>query len=268
MGDAVPKHTLVSTILPLRRAGYHALMSYEPRTYRRMVEPGGLVTFEVTVRETDLQIAAITDLSGPARALVERARRELEGYIAAHPRFAESYVPFAVESDAPSIVRDMAQAARIANVGPMAAVAGAIAEYVARGLVNESPEIIVENGGDVYLMGARERLLALWAGEAGARGVGIAVSPDMLPLAVCTSSGRIGHSTSFGSADAVTVLARDAALADAVATALANRVHGPDDVERALEAAGGIDGVAGVVVTIDGHVGVRGDVHLVPIAGD
>jgi hypothetical protein len=240
-------------------------MSYEPRTYRRTVSPGDLVSFEVTVRETDLQISAQRDLSAPAIALVEEARNLLETYIAGHPRFAESYVPLEVEPGAPALVSAMAGAAHIANVGPMAAVAGAVAEHVARGLTADSPEVIVENGGDVYLMGSCDRTLALWAGEGGARGVGILVTARLLPIAVCTSSGRIGHSTSFGAADAVTVLASDGALADAVATALANRVRGPGDVERALEAAAGVRGVRGAVVTVDGHVGAWGDVHLVPV---
>jgi hypothetical protein len=88
-----------------------------------------------------------------------------------------------------------------------------------------------------------------------------------MPVAVCTSSGRIGPSTSFGTADAVTVLARSGALADAVATALANRVRSEDDIERAVEAARNILGVLGVLVTVDGSIGAWGNVHLVSLPG-
>lgn len=239
-------------------------MVYEPRTYRHAVAPQGLVTFEVVIRETDLQIAAQADLSDLAMELVREARAQLEGYIAGHPFFAETYSPVAVENDAPELVRAMAQAGRIANVGPMAAVAGAVAEFVARGLAHRSDEVIVENGGDVYVIGTQDRTLALWSGE-GIRGVGIQIAGDALPAAVCTSSGRFGHSTSLGSADAVAVIGTDGAITDAVATALANRVHGAADIERALEAASHIHGVRGVVINAAGHVGAWGDVHLVPV---
>lgn len=238
-------------------------MTYEPRTYRSSMAPQDLVSFEVVIKETDLHISATKDLRDLAEDLVVRARWDIEEFIRAHPHFAETYVPMDVPEDAPAIVARMAEASHAAVVGPMAAVAGAIAEYVARGLAEESPEVIVENGGDVYVIGENDRVIALWAGESGVKGVGIRVPGSLLPVSVCTSSGKVGHSTSFGDADAVTVLARNAALADAVATALANRVHTPDDIAAAIDAARNVLGVLGLVVTVDGHVGAWGNVHLV-----
>jgi len=235
---------------------------WEPRTYRASVAPTGLLCFEVVLRETDLQICASHDLTGPARELIAQAREELESYITRDPRFAESYVPVAVAPDAPRIVADMARAAAAVGVGPMAAVAGAVAQYVALGLSPLSGEVIVENGGDIYLIGETERTVALWAGAQGVQGVGLVIAPEAMPLGVCTSSGRIGPSESFGKADAMTVLARDAALADAAATALGNRIHGPEDLDAVLEAARGIEGLTGVVATIDGHIGAWGAVRL------
>ncbi|MDO9107813.1 MAG: UPF0280 family protein [Coriobacteriia bacterium] len=242
-------------------------MVYEPRSYRKTAAPEGLVCFEVVHKETDLLICAAKDLSPQAHAAILSARDEIETYIASHPRFAESYSPVDVDTGAPAIVADMARAGYAAGVGPMAAVAGAIAEYVARALAEYSDEVIVENGGDVFVIGRVERTLALWAGEEGVRGVGLVVAPEMMPMAVCTSSGRIGHSTSFGAADAVTVLATDASLADAVATALANRIRQPEDVDLALQSAQAIKGVSGVVATVDGRIGAWGAVKLAPIAG-
>lgn len=241
-------------------------MTYEPRTYRQTISPSGLVCFEIGIKETDLQICAAHDLSDMAEDLVVRARREIEGFIHSHPHFAETYIPIDVPADAPDIVARMAEAARVARVGPMAAVAGAIAEYVARGLSERSPNVIVENGGDIFVMGDADRTVALWAGENGIRSVGIVIPAGLQPVAVCTSSGRIGHSTSFGQADAVTVLARNGSLADAVATALANGVRTPDDIEAAIEAARRLHGVLGVLVTIDGHIGAWGNVHMVSLA--
>ncbi|TLM80096.1 MAG: UPF0280 family protein, partial [Actinobacteria bacterium] len=143
-------------------------MMYEPRTYRLTVAPAGLVSFGVRVAETDLLISARRDLSAEALELVAGVRADLEAFVAASPRFAESYVPVEVSDDAPEVVRRMAAAAHTANVGPMAAVAGAVAEAVARGLEPLSPDVIVENGGDIYLIGREDRTVALWAGGSAA----------------------------------------------------------------------------------------------------
>ena len=240
-------------------------MSYEQRTYRRSMEPSGLTCFEVRAKESDLYVCAERDLSDEAEDLLLRVRWDLESYVAKHPRFAESYVPVQVEVDAPAIVQQMARAAWRANVGPMAAVAGAVAEYVARGLAEQSGNVIVENGGDVYLVGDRERVVALWADQPGVDLIGLRIPAGMQPVAVCTSSAKVGPSLSFGSADAVTAIAHDGALADAVVTALANTVHSAEDIPRAVEAAQLVPGVFGVLATVEGHVGAWGNIHLVPL---
>jgi hypothetical protein len=239
-------------------------MVWEPRTYRHRTAASGLVSFEVVQGETDLQVSAERDLTLEAAGFVAAVRRDLETYIAAHPRFAESFVPIEVEADAPEIVRAMALAASLAGVGPMAAVAGAVAERVAHGLAAHSAEVIVENGGDLYIIGSTPRQVLLLAGDSPLSGkVALAVGVDRLPLAVCTSSGKVGHSVSLGIAHAVTVLAADGALADAVATAAGNLVRGPEDIEKALERALGVPGVRGAVAIVGEKIGALGDVTLV-----
>jgi ApbE superfamily uncharacterized protein (UPF0280 family) len=241
-------------------------MGFEPRTYRRAVEPAGLVTFEVVVRETDLQIAAGTDLSEEAIALATAARDDIESFISAHPRFVESFVPFEVPDSAPPIVREMAGAASRAGVGPMAAVAGAIAEYVARGLADLSDDVIVENGGDVFMISAVDRTLALHAGTSALSDrIGIVVPAGVMPVAVCTSSATVGPSVSLGRADAACAIAKSGALADAVASALGNRVHSGEDVSRAIAAVRHIDGVLGLVVVAGDTLGAWGAARLVSL---
>lgn len=238
-------------------------MVFEPRTYRRAVEPSGLVTFEVVVRETDLQIAARSDLSALATELAEEARAQIEGFISNHPFFAETFAPFEVPGEAPAIVREMAAAGMHASVGPMAAVAGAVAEHVARGLAERSDEVIVENGGDVYLIGGTERIIRLHAGASPLSDkVGMVIDAATLPVAVCTSSSTVGPSVSLGRADAACVIARSGALADAVASALGNRVHSAADVHRAVDAVKSIPGVLGVVVVCDEALGAWGAARL------
>jgi ApbE superfamily uncharacterized protein (UPF0280 family) len=240
-------------------------MAYEPRTYREQVDATGLVGFEVVYAETDLHVSATRDLSAETDALVRELREELATYIAANPRFAESHVPIAASSGAPAIAKAMAQAAETAGVGPMAAVAGAFAEAVARALEPMSPEVIVENGGDSYLIGTRDRTVLLGAGDSPlSERVAIIVTGDMMPVAVCTSSGRVGPSLSYGNAHAVTVLAESGALADAAASSIGNLVHGPDDVEKALARAREIPGVTGALVIVDDRIGAVGRVRLAP----
>jgi ApbE superfamily uncharacterized protein (UPF0280 family) len=240
-------------------------MAYEPRIYRNTGAPrGGLVAFEVGVLETDLLVLADADLSAEARALVVAARSDLQTYITGDPRFAESWVPVDVGGDVAPIVRAMADAAKAAGVGPMAAVAGAMAEHVARGLLPFTSEVIVENGGDDFLVLTRERIVGIQAGASPLSGkVGLCITPGATPLGIATSSGTVGPSVSLGRADAVTVLAASGALADAAATAAGNVVHGPDDVEAGLAAARSVDGVLGAVVIAGDALGVWGDVQLV-----
>lgn len=241
-------------------------MVYEPRTYR-LTTDSDLVGFEVVVRETDLAVLAERDLSAEAVEAVRSVRDGLEAYVAAHPRFVESFVPLPVDADAPEVVLEMARAASAAGVGPMAAVAGAVAEQVARALAAHSCEVVVENGGDCFLVGSKDRVVALHAGASAVSGrVGILVTSDLMPVGVCTSSATVGPSVSLGRADAAAVIAESGALADAAASALGNRVHGAEDIDAAIAAVRGIPGVLGGVVVVGGAIGAWGAARLVPIA--
>jgi ApbE superfamily uncharacterized protein (UPF0280 family) len=237
--------------------------TYQPRTYRHWIEGKDLVPFTVTVKETDLYIRATTNLQRKARRLVLKYRRQLEQYIEQNPDFQTSLKPLPAPLSAPRIVRDMIEAGRKANVGPMAAVAGAIAECVGQELLAFSPEIIVENGGDIYLRILHKRVVGIFAGESPLTGkIGLEINPQDTPLGVCASSGTVGHSLSFGKADAVVVMAASATLADAAATAICNRVSRPDDINSAIEFGQNIGGLKGVVIIIGSNIGAWGEVKL------
>jgi len=236
---------------------------YQPRTYRHWVKDKDLVVFNVVVKETDLYIRARTNLKRKALKLVLKCRETLERYIERHPSFLTSLEPIAIGDDAPHLVTEMAGAARKAGVGPMASVAGAIAEFVGSQLLAFSPEIIVENGGDIYLNSLGKRLIGIYAGKSPLTGkLGLEINGQDAPLGICTSSGTVGHSLSYGRADAVIVLSPSATLADAAATAIGNRIIQPDDIPRGIELAQSIDGLKGVVIIQDEKVGVWGEVKL------
>ena len=237
---------------------------YQPRTYRNESKDGGLVSFTVAVKETDLYIRAVRDLTPEAQAAIHEVRSPLEEYIREHPLFLHSLAPVAVESGAAEIVRVMAEAARLANVGPMAAVAGAVAELVGRKLLAFSPEVIVENGGDIFLKVNSKRQIGIYAGKSTFTGkLAIEVEPGQTPLGVCTSSGTVGPSLSLGLADAAVVLAPSAALADAAATAVGNLVKSEQDIDAAIEHGKQISGITGIVVIVGGNMGAWGDIKLV-----
>jgi len=239
---------------------------YEQRTYRHDIKDRDLVSFQVVVKETDLYIRAVKNLSVEAVAAVNEVRCPLERYIRGHPIFLHSLEPFPVEKDAPEIVQRMAQAARLADVGPMAAVAGAVAEMVGERLLQWSDEVIVENGGDIYLRVSSKRKIGIYAGESAFSGkLAIEIEPGRTPLGICTSSGSVGPSLSLGQADAAVVIAPSAALADAAATAVGNAVKSEKDVDAALELGRRIKGISGIVVIAGSNMGAWGDISLVKI---
>ena len=237
---------------------------YQPRTYRNEIKHGGLVSFTVAVKETDLYIRAVRNLTPEAKAAIHEVRSPLEEYIREHPLFLHSLEPAAVESGAAEIVRVMAEAARQANVGPMAAVAGAVAELVGRKLLSFSPEVIVENGGDIFLKVNGKRKIGIYAGGSAFTGsLAIEVAPGQTPLGVCTSSGTVGPSLSLGLADAAIILSSSAALADAAATAVGNVVKSGQDIDAAIERGRQIRGITGIVVIAGGNMGAWGDIKFV-----
>ena len=244
-----------------------AQSSYQPRTYRQRMSAEGLVGFRVIVKETDLHIQAGRDLSEEAEEAVVAAREMLERHIAAHPEFRDSLEPLSVPGPLPALLQAMYEAARRAGVGPMAAVAGAVAEYVGRELLKHSEEVIVENGGDIFLATKIERVVAVEAGKSPLSGkVGLRI-PAGSVLGICTSSGTVGPSLSFGKADAALIIAEDAAFADAAASTLGNRVQTPADIEGALEHMRELPGILQALVVIEDKLGTWGQYELTRLAG-
>ena len=241
-------------------------MPYEPRFYRDSVQTEGLVSFSVIESETDLFISAISDLSMEAGAAVRACRADIEAFIESTPKFAGSLEPYDVPENAPEIVKRMAAAGRDAGVGPMAAVAGAVAEFVGRALMLKSPDIIVENGGDIFIAATAPRRLSIYAGSSLlSNKIRVVIKPEMTPLGICASSGTVGHSVSFGRADAAVVMSPDTALADAWATRIGNMVSGPADLEKALAAAQNASGLTGVLIIVGDKLAVWGNVELDPL---
>ena len=224
----------------------------------------GLIPFTITVKETNLHIQAKTDLSREAIKSVLTCRGYIENHMLTHPDFSTSLVPVAPISHGPEIIRDMIDAGIKAEVGPMAAIAGAVAQYTGKELMQFSDQVIVENGGDVFLKTSSATTLAIFAGKSAlSMKVGVKIAPREHPFALCTSSGTIGHSKSFGKADAVTILSNSCTLADAVATALANEVKKESDIQTAIDFGKKIPGIEGIIIIKKKKLGAWGEVELV-----
>jgi uncharacterized protein len=237
---------------------------FVPRTYRDTLDKAGR-SFRVRCRDTDLWIAADPGLEPVARDIVLSLREQLESYIARQRRFLTSLSPLPDDDTAPPPAREMLAAARLAGVGPMAAVAGTIAEAVGRELLRFSPEVIVENGGDLFIAAGRPVLAEVFAGGSPFSGrLAYEVDPGA-GCGLCTSSGTVGHSLSFGKTDAVTILAATAAVADAFATAVGNRVSTKEDIPAALDYAGRHPEIKGCAIILGDAMGARGELRMVKL---
>jgi len=191
---------------------------------------------------------------------IKRHRKELEEYVRNHPRFLYSLSPVPV-SEGPLVVRLMADAAEKANVGPMAAVAGVLADLAVKDMTLDGSEVaVVENGGEVSAISNIPIDVALSAGDSPlSRTFGFRLKD--FPIGVATTSGLFSHALSFGEAEAVTVFSTNAGLADAAATAIGNLIKGENchgAIERGINKALSIHEVEGVLIIYRGMVGKAG----------
>jgi ApbE superfamily uncharacterized protein (UPF0280 family) len=239
------------------------LTGHIDRTYRRLTSQRNYSYFAVKISETDLYILADSDLSDLAFQSALRCRVQIEEYIRIHPEFRTSLVPVAGDKLAPDIVRDMLKASDRAGVGPMASVAGAIAEHVGKDLLKASANVMVENGGDIYLSVTDHVLIGIFAGDSPLTGrIALSIEAKETPVGICTSSGTVGHSLSFGIADVVCIKSKSTALADAAATSVGNLIKKKSDIKKGLERAMSIPGVLGVLIITGDTLAVQGNMEL------
>jgi ApbE superfamily uncharacterized protein (UPF0280 family) len=210
-------------------------------------------------KETNLRVAC-SDFDLVTGAVVDH-RRQLERYIGRHPEFQDSLVPVVLLAEAPEAARRMAVAGELTGLGPMAAVAGTLAQLGAEAAMAAGlSEVIVENGGDIFIHSDQAVTIGLFAGDNAIAGkLAFRLQPDRLPLALCSSSSKMGHSLSFGRCDLATVVAKDAALADAAVTLVCNLIKSEQDLTPVLGDVGAIPGIEGIFAVHGGKVGMWGN---------
>lgn len=239
---------------------------YQRRFYRDWVRQKDLHLVHIMDKETDLQILTNKRIDKDfVKEKIRQYRWDIENYIIRDGRFLTALKPIEVELNAPTIVKEMSQAAKLANVGPVAAVAGTIAEFLGKDLLKKGyKDVIIENGGDIFLATRKTRIIGIYSGKSKLwQGLSVKIKPKNTPIGICTSSGTIGHSLSFGCADSVVILSKSASLADAVATATCNRVNSKKDLSCALNFSRSIKGICGVVIIFRNNLMSWGKVEFV-----
>lgn len=238
-------------------------MKYEERTYRSFIHKDNLISYNIKIAESDLFISSDTNLTDQAFQSLSKHRHALESYIKSNPGFQISLLPLSDDKLAPPIVRTMLNKSRICGVGPMAGVAGAVSEFVGHDLLDYTENVIIENGGDIFLKSKNSLTVSVYAGESPlSYKVNFKVRPEQTPLGVCTSSATVGPSVSFGKADAVCVISPSATLADAAASAIGNRIKSRNDIKNSLEYGINIPGISGIIIIAGRDMGAVGDVEL------
>ena len=248
----------------------HSWSAADRGIYRLSVNSPDLTAVHVSAGESDLYISALHPDRRAARVILRAGRSQISSYLSLYPAFGRSLLPRLAEEGAPVLVENMARAARRCGLGPMAAVAGVLADAVGEALRPSSASVIVENGGDIYLASDRDRIVALYAGE-GNKFTGrlaVKIRTAGTPLGIAASSRKIGPSLNWGSTDLTVVLADTCVLADAAATALSNRIYRREIPlwERAIEWIKRVEGVRGGLIIMGDRMQAWGEMELAAVS--
>lgn len=238
------------------------MYTYKRRNYRNLIY-SDLEKFEVEYYESNLLICAKKNLKPLAYKWLIYFHKQIQNYIQKNPDFEKTLNPLKIKKNAPPIVKAMGKASAYADIGPMAAVAGAIAEYVGKKLLRYSDEIIVENGGDIFIAIKKKRKIGIFTGlNSVYNHLALLISPRDTPCGICTSSGVIGHSLSFGNTQATTIIAKSAILADGYATAVGNIVKEEEDIPLAIKFAKQKKDIRGLVIITREHLAAYGNIRF------
>ena len=214
------------------------------------------------LKETIVTIIAEDDVYiEVAKREIQKCRSKIEGYIRKDDFFEVTFEPYTCPKDAPEIIKKMCKSSEKLNVGPMSTVAGIIAECIIKAMTAKGAKhAVVDNGGDIALFSDKKVNVGIYTGNQSTEHLAFQVLPENKIIGICTSSGRIGHSVSFGDTDAVTVISHDVSLADAAATALGNLVNADKDIKGAFKILDGIEKIIGAMIVIDNKIGLWGEV--------
>ena len=237
-------------------------MEYRERSYRSRFSDDGRRWFCVKFLESDLWIGVDSgsyhaSMEEEVYAFLVDLRRRMDAYLLMDPQYKSALTPYDAGLEAPSILKEMSRVSYKTGIGPMSAVAGAVAKHVADYLGTK--EVIVENGGDIYASVAEDMDISVFAGQSPlSEKVGLHIPAAAFPCGICTSSGTVGPSLSLGRADAMMIVCKDVLLADSYATAMANRIKTVNDLQPVIEKIQNIPEILGALAVKDDKLAVCG----------
>jgi hypothetical protein len=194
-------------------------------------------------------------------AMLVELRRSMDAYLLMDPAYKAALTPYDAGLEAPDILKEMSRVSHKTGIGPMSAVAGAVAKHVADFLGTK--EVIVENGGDIYAKATNDMDISVFAGQSPlSEKVGLHIPAAAFPCGICTSSGTVGPSLSLGRADAMMIVCQDVLLADSYATAMANRIKTVNDLQPVIESIQAIPEIQGALAIKDDQLAVTGQYEL------
>ena len=234
------------------------MIEYKNRTYREHLQKERWYSFTVAYKETDLWIGidqASFQESIPTftESRIRTLREDMDAYLQNDPDYTTSLVPYETKPGAPTIFQEMSEVARKSGIGPMSAVAGAVASRIGQEIKEKYGvrEIIVENGGDIYADIQKDIDIAVFAGTSPlSEKVGFTLRADHAPLGICTSSGTVGPS--------LMIICKNCALADMYATAFANEIKTTDDIAPCIEKIGKTKDILAAICIKDDKIGIHG----------
>ena len=231
--------------------------------YRNNVKTGEKYNWKITYHYSDLLLSSDKDIAG----LIEEPLKEiycfLHGCFKEDPAFLKSLSPVSIKPDYPEIIKKMCLLSSKFNVGPMAAVAGTVNEFLAEKMNKYCGSLIIENGGDLYLRSKKDRILGIYVKNKYFKdSISIRIKSENMPCGVCASSGTFGHSLSLGKCDLAVVLSKSAITADAAATAVANSISCKDDILKSIKHFRNCRGIDGLLIIKEDQIGLWGNIEL------
>ena len=245
-------------------------MEYRERSYRSRFSNDERRWFCVKFLESDLWIGVdngsySASMEADTYAMLVDLRRSIDAYLLMDPQYKAALTPYDAGLEAPDILKEMSKVSHKTGIGPMSAVAGAVAQHVADFLKSQFgvKEVIVENGGDIYAEAHSDLDIAVFAGQSPlSEKIGLHIPATDFPLGICTSSGTVGPSLSLGRADAVMIVCKDVLLADSYATAMANRIQSVNDLQPVIDRIQNIPDILGAIAIKDDRLALCGHYEL------
>ena len=235
---------------------------YEERFYRNKII--SKFKMEVSFKESDLLICSDKEIAKEkAQNILVKYYEQIEGYAMKNPLFLTSLSPLEIDQTAPPIIKEMIESSKVTGIGPFSAVAGAVAQYVGGELLNHCRELIIENGGDIFLKINEDKIIGVYLGqEFKINNLNLKVKKRSQAFGVASSSSSLGHSLNFGKADLVSVVAKNIIIADGFATAISNRIKRIGDVDKILAEAREDLAIEGLLVAFGEKIFLWGDLEI------